>query len=144
MDPGYDKPLPLLTGMTQALTGEFYRWCRAGELRFQRCTSCGRFRHVPRPMCPACGSWESEWTRSTGRGRVVTWTVVTRPMHPAFTAVPYAPVVIELDEGVRVVSTITDCPPAELQRGLRVRVVFDAVTEAVTLPGFERDTEQTE
>ena len=50
-------------------------------------------------------------------------------------------VAVELDEGVRMVSTIVDCPPADLRRGLRVRVVFDAVTDTVTLPRFERDTE---
>ncbi|TAK35129.1 MAG: OB-fold domain-containing protein, partial [Lysobacteraceae bacterium] len=91
--------------------------------------------------CPGCGSWNFEWAKSAGRGRLFTWTVACRPMHPAFTELPYAPAVIELDEGVRMVSTIVDCPPADLRRGLRVRVVFDAVTDTVTLPRFERDTE---
>jgi uncharacterized OB-fold protein len=137
----YDRPLPLLTGMTQGLTQAFYGFCRIGELRFQRCTACGTWRHVPRPMCPGCGSWNFEWAKSAGRGRLFTWTVACRPMHPAFTELPYAPAVIELDEGVRMVSTIVDCPPADLRRGLRVRVVFDAVTNTVTLPRFEQDTE---
>jgi len=131
----YEKPLPLLEGMT----GEFYEFCRKGELRFQRCTDCGAWRHVPRATCAKCGSWRWEWARSSGRGRVFTWTVVRRPMHPAFAGdAPYAPVVVEMDEGVRLVSWLVDCPPEHITAGMPVEVVFDAVTPEVTLPKFKR------
>lgn len=132
-----ETPLPLL----RHLAGEFYSHCRSDELRFQRCTACGVFRHVPRQTCAACGAWDWEWARSSGRGTVFTWTVVRRPMHPAFAAeVPYAPVVVEMDEGVRIVSQVVDCPPDALRRGMRVEVVFEAVAPDVTLPRFRRAT----
>ena len=73
------RPLPALAGSTQ----EFYEWCRKGELRFQRCDACGTWRHVPREICARCGSAAWSWTRSSGRGRVFTWTVAARAMHPA-------------------------------------------------------------
>src|SRR5574340_1095193 len=104
----YTKPLPLLRGRTK----EFYEFCKQHELRFQRCTRCGKWRHVPRDMCAACGSWEWDWARASGRGQVFTWTIVRRPMHPAFKDEGvYAPVVIQLEEGVRLVSWLTDCAP---------------------------------
>jgi uncharacterized OB-fold protein len=132
---GYQKPLPLMEGMT----GEFFRHCRERELRFQRCSDCGRWRHVPRRCCARCGSWEWEWVRSSGRGKVFTWTVVERPMHPAFAEdVAYAPAIIELEEGVRMVSWVVDCPPGELAVGMPVEVVFEDVTDEVTLPKFRR------
>lgn len=128
------KPLPLMQGLTR----EFYEWCRRGELRFQRCLGCREWRHVPREMCPACGSSAWEWARSKGRGRVFTWTVVARAAHPAFTTdVPYAPAVIEMEEGVRLLSQV-DCPPDELSIDMPVEVVFEDVTTAVTLPRFRR------
>jgi uncharacterized OB-fold protein len=131
----YTKPLPLMQGLTQ----QFYDYCRQHELRFQRCKQCGKWRHVPRAMCAACGSWEAEWARSSGRGKVFTWTVVRRPMHPAFKDdVPYAPVVVQLEEGVRLVSWLVDCPLDEIRMGMPVEVVFDAVTPEVTLPKFRR------
>ncbi|MFN8626956.1 MAG: OB-fold domain-containing protein [Candidatus Binatia bacterium] len=131
----YAKPLPLLQGTTK----EFYEYCRKQELRFQRCKGCGKWRHVPRERCAACGSWEWEWAKSAGRGKVFTWTVVRRPMHPAFKDEgPYAPVVIEMDEGVRLVSWVVNCPPEELRKGMPVEVAFDAVTPEVTLPKFRR------
>ncbi|MBI4518426.1 MAG: Zn-ribbon domain-containing OB-fold protein [Deltaproteobacteria bacterium] len=134
-DTTYDKPLPLLQGMAQ----EFYNHCKNGELRFQRCSQCGKWRHVPRAMCAACGSWQWEWARSSGRGKVFTWTVVRRPMHPGFSNdTPYAPVVVELAEGVRMVTWLVDVAPDEIRRDMAVEVVFDAVTPEVTLPKFRK------
>jgi uncharacterized OB-fold protein len=127
------KPLPLMEGMT----AEFYAHCRNHELRFQRCKGCDRWRHVPRLCCSKCGSWEWEWARSSGRGRLFTWTVVVRPMHPAFgDDAPYAPAIIELEEGVRMVSWVVDCPPEQLAMGMPVEVIFEDVSEEVTLPKF--------
>lgn len=133
--PGSAKPMPKLDGHT----GGFYGWCRQRELRFQRCLGCGEWRHVPREMCGACGSWDWEWARSSGRGTVYTWTVVARPMHPAFAEdTPYAPTVIEMEEGVRVLSRIVDCPIEELEIGMPVEVQFEEVTADLTLPLFRR------
>ena len=131
----YVKPLPEMAGFTQ----EFYQHCRRSELRFQRCKGCGQWRHVPRHKCGGCSSWEWEWAKSRGRGKVFTWTVTRRPMHPAFAEdPPYAPVVVELEEGVRMVTWLVDCPPDEIQAGMPVEVVFDDVTAEVTLPKFRR------
>ena len=130
-----DKPLPELAGLTK----EFYNWCRRGDLRFQRCSSCDTWRHVPREMCANCGSSEWKWEKSKGKGTLFTWTVAERPMHPAFAEdVPYAPVVVEMDEGVRIVSEVVDCAPSELEIGMRVEVAFARVSDEVTLPKFRR------
>jgi len=63
--------------------------------------------------------------------------VIHRALHPGFTPdVPYATVVIELAEGVRMVSHVLDVHPEQLRVGLPVAVVFDDVTPEVTLPKF--------
>jgi len=132
---GTAKPLPELSGHA----GDFYGFCRQGELRFQRCSGCGAWRHVPRELCATCGSWDWAWTRSSGRGAVFSWIVVGRALHPAFDDdTPYAPVVVEMDEGVRLLSTMVDVAPDALEIGMRVEVVFDPVTPEVTLPRFRR------
>ncbi len=81
---------------------EFYAFLARGELRLQRCASCGAWRHPPRHRCASCGSTEVTWEPATAHGRVFTWTVTHRPVDPAFTP-PYAVVVVELDEGPRLV-----------------------------------------
>ena len=129
------QPLPVLEGFAK----DFYEGCQRGELLFQRCSDCGAWRHVPRELCPECGSWDWEWQASSGRGRVFTWTVIERALHPAFAeAAPFAAVVVELEEGVRLLSHVLDCPPDQLEMDMPVDVVFEGVTEEITLPKFRR------
>jgi hypothetical protein len=131
----YILPLPELEGLHK----EFYDHCKNHALHFQRCSDCQIWRHVPREMCPECGSWDWSWEASSGRGRVFTWTVVARPMHPAFVdACPYAPVVIEMEEGVRLLSEVADVAPADLKIDMEVTVHYDDVTDEVTLPKFKK------
>ncbi len=128
-------PLPQLTGLAK----EFYGFCKARELRFQRCSACSAWRHVPRERCGECGSASFRWEPSTGHGRIFTWVVAVRSMHPAFPSdPPIAPVVVETDEGVRLVSEVVDCPPGDLAIGMPVEVVYEDVTDQVTLPKFRR------
>lgn len=120
---------------------EFYAWCARGELRLRRCRACREWCHVPRVTCPSCAATDWSWEPVRGTGRVFTWTVVHRAMHPAFVDdVPYAVVVVELDEGPRLVSGIVDCPLEELEMEMPVEVTFersDRMGERM-LPRFRR------
>ena len=129
----YGKPLP----RGEEFNGEFYGFCRQHELRFQRCQACGTWRHMPRESCQACGSFDWTWEPVAGTGEVFSWTVIHRALHPGFSEdLPYAAVVVELQEGVRIVSHVLDLPVDQLRVGLPVRVVFDDVTPEITLPKF--------
>jgi uncharacterized protein len=131
----YSLPLP----PRQGLAGEFYGYCKQHELRFQRCVDCGTWRHLPRELCAKCGSPRAEWAKSSGRGKVFTWTTVLQPVSPRFADVtPYSAVVIEMEEGVRMVSWVVDVKAEELEIDLPVEVIFDDVTPEVTLPKFRR------
>ena len=89
--PSPPKPIPEPDG----LNAEFYEQCTKGRLYFQRCTACEAWRHLPRDMCPKCGSADWEWSPSSGRGKIYSWTVTHRAMHPSFAGdVPYAVVVV--------------------------------------------------
>ena len=64
-------------------------------------------------------------------------TVVGRALHPAFAeAVPYAPTVVEMEEGVRLLSRVEGVAPDALEIGLPVQVDFDPVTDEISLPIF--------
>ncbi len=129
----YKKPLPKRRGVA----GQFYDFCKKHELRFQRCTSCQTWRHVPRDMCAKCGSFDWEWAKSSGKGKVYSWTTAEQVMLPQFTSdVPYNASIIELEEGVRMVSWVIDIPNDDLRLDLPVEVFFDDVTPEVTLPKF--------
>jgi hypothetical protein len=129
---GYELPLPRLRG----LVAEWYGWLKRHELRFQRCAGCERWRHVPREVCPGCGSTDWSWRPSSGRGTVYTWTTTYRSLHPSWVQTPFAQVVVELEEGPRVMTSVVDRTPDELRIGMAVEVVFDDVTPEVTLAKF--------
>jgi uncharacterized OB-fold protein len=129
------RPLPVPTHDSRP----FWEAARRGELRFQRCTACGAFRHYPRPLCPRCLSPAHEWSRSTGRGTVYTWTIVRGPTLPAFEAeLPYNVVDVLMEEGVHFVSQLLDCPPEAIRAGLPVEAVFVPASEEITLVKFRR------
>lgn len=130
--PVYHLPLPRLRG----LAAEWYGWLKCHELRFQRCVRCERWRHVPREVCPGCGSTDWVWQPSSGRGTVFTWTTTYRSLHPAWVQTPFAQVVVELEEGPRVMTSIIDRAPDDLRIGMSVEVVYDDVTPEVTLAKF--------
>lgn len=126
-------PLPAPVG----LAAEWYAHLARGELRFQRCTGCGRWRHPPRHLCAACGADEWEWTKALGTGTLFSWTVTHRATHPAFAdAVPYPIVVVELDERVRIVSGLRGLAPDQLRLGLPLRAEIDRVDDAIGLVYF--------
>jgi uncharacterized OB-fold protein len=118
---------------------EFYEAARRGELVFQKCSGCGKFRHYPRPVCPHCLSRDFVWEKSSGRGTVYTWTIVRGPTLPAFEdKLPYNVVDVLMDEGVHFVSEVLDCAPEEIRAGMPVRATFVPVAEEITLVKFVR------
>ncbi len=131
----YSKPLPVPTIESKP----YWEACKRHELRIQRCKRCNRYRHDPQPMCPYCHSLEVEWAKVSGKGKVYSYGVTHRAFHPGFAdEVPYASVVIELDEGVRMVSRMVDAKTDELRIGMPVEVVFQDITDEITLPMFKR------
>ena len=83
---------------------DFYRHLATGQLHIQHCATCGSVHHPPRFSCPSCGGEELIFRPSSGEGRIFSWTVTHRPVDPGWAArLPYAIVVVEMKEGVRLV-----------------------------------------
>jgi hypothetical protein len=130
--PRRSLPLPVPDEDTQP----FWDFCREHELRAQRCTSCGRLRHTPRPTCPQCGSTEVEWQLLSGRGKVYTYAISHQAVHPALEGlVPFTTLIVELDEGLRFTSNLVE-GSAGVEIGTPVGVVFEKVSDEITLPRF--------
>lgn len=129
----YEKPLPHLHEDELP----FWEGARRGELRLPRCRGCGEVWWPAGPVCPRCLSDQIEWFRASGRGRVAAWVVFHRAYFAGFAAdVPYNVAWVELEEGPRVTSNIIEAAPEDLRVGLPVEVVFERVTDEVTLPKF--------
>ena len=115
----------------------FWEACNRGELVIQHCPKCDALRHPPRPMCPGCRSKELGWKKVSGLGTVYSYTVTHQAIHPSLRGrVPWTVIMVDLDEGVRMISHIVDCPAEDVRIRMRVEVVFEEVEAGVTLPYF--------
>jgi uncharacterized protein len=131
------------TGIVPRVTPEtagFWEGARHGELRAQRCGSCGALRFPAQPMCPRCRSFDRVWTALSGRGTIHTFSIVTgegaEPPLPGTHGWPYAVVLVELEEGVRMLSDADTESLDRLRVGAPVQVFFEVVSEEITLPRF--------
>jgi uncharacterized OB-fold protein len=129
----YQKPLPEINDENRP----FWEAAQRHELILHKCLDCAQYRYPPAPICPHCLSMKVEWSKVSGRGRVYTWTIFHQVYHPAFKAeAPYNVAVVKLDEGPQLISTVVDCNNEDLYLDMPVEVIFDEVTEEVTLPRF--------
>ena len=127
------RPLP----ETRNAGAAFWSKAAEGVLVVPKCTECGRTFWHPRPRCPHCDSERVDWIRASGRGAVHTFTVVRQSGDPYFkTKVPYAVAMIDLDEGVRIMTNIVDTPLAALAVGMRVEVLFEDAGSGIAIPLF--------
>jgi uncharacterized OB-fold protein len=125
------RPSPILTEDNH----EFWEAADAGRLVAQRCGGCGRLRHPPRPMCPHCHSLEYEVIDLAGTGTVYSYSILHYPQTPAFTY-PVVAVIVEVDEGVRMVSNLEDVSPDDVRIGMPVAVRFVPTRGDVAVPVF--------
>jgi uncharacterized OB-fold protein len=113
----------------------YWDGCARAELRYQRCGACGSAVFNPSTMCRLCGSTELAWQRSEGRGTVYSWSIVWKAPTPAF-EVPYAPAIVDVEEGFQMISAVIGCEVEDVAVGLRVRVEFHPIGSGFQLPYF--------
>ena len=127
------KTLPKPTPETQ----HFWDGARAGKLLLQQCDDCQHIYFPPRPFCPECASRGVTIFQASGKGRLYSYVINHRP--PRWIDGPYSIAVVELDEGPRMMSNIVEVEqiPEALILDMPLEVVFDAVTDDITLVKFK-------
>ncbi|MEU4248871.1 OB-fold domain-containing protein [Amycolatopsis sp. NPDC026612] len=125
------RPVPQPTSLSRPF------WDAAAERRLvlPHCAACGLTFFAPEPACPGCRSRHWAYVPSTGTGKVYAVTVVHRAPGPGF-EVPFALAIVDLDDGVSMLSHVVGCPVDDVVIGLRVRVDFRLLTAGITLPYF--------
>jgi len=132
----YIKPLPEVLPEFE----EYWKAARRHELVFQKCRSCGQEIYFPRTICYRCLSGDLEWVRSTGQGIVYSYTIIYQASYESFAPdVPYVYAIVELQEGIRMISNIININPLLVKIGMKVKVVFEDVTNEIGIPRFKPD-----
>ncbi|MFF8833909.1 bifunctional MaoC family dehydratase N-terminal/OB-fold nucleic acid binding domain-containing protein [Streptomyces sp. NPDC015130] len=113
----------------------FWEGVAAHRLLIQRCGGCASLRLPWLPGCAECGSPEWDTVEASGAGTVYSYVVMHHPPFPAFDP-PYAVGLIELAEGVRMISNVVGVPYDKVRIGMPVRLEFLRVDEELELPVF--------
>ncbi|MBC7132026.1 MAG: OB-fold domain-containing protein [Roseovarius sp.] len=88
-----------------------------GVFEIQKCDGCGTHVFHPRVICPACGGAALGWVAPTGRGTVHARTIVRRRPEKGG---DYNVVLVDLEEGVRMMSRVDGIANDDITAGLRV------------------------
>ena len=128
------KPIP----RPSTTTRPFWDGLNERKVQIQRCDGCDSWVFYPRTRCPSCLSDLLIWREVSGRGVLYTYTLARQPTAPHFAdETPQQLAVVELDEGVRMTSTLVNVEPSDIVIGMRLQPYFDQVTDAVTLLRYQ-------
>ncbi len=131
------KPTPV----TQPWTEEFWEGTKKGKLLIQTCKDCGAKIFYPRKYCPECWSANLEYVEASGKAKVFTYTTTYGMVEPKFMGdLPYTLALVDLEEGIRMMTRIVECKPEDISIGMDVEVTFEEV-EGFALPYFKPVTE---
>lgn len=125
------RPSPTVTDDSAV----FWDAAAEGRLVAQRCAGCGRLRHPPRPMCPACSSLEVKIAELSGQGILYSYAILHHPQHPAF-EYPVIAALVDLEEGVRLLSSLADVSKDDVRIGMPVYAHFVPTSDGPLIPVF--------
>ena len=128
-----NRPLPMPTEDTQP----YWDGARLGKLMIQKCINCSSLQFYPRIYCKSCLNESMTWIEATGIGTIYTFTINHRPANEFMKdKIPYVVAAIDLAEGVRMLANIVGSDVKKVKCGARVQVVFEKISEEITLPQF--------
>lgn len=130
----------------------YFQAAQDNKLVVKSCKSCNLLRWPPGAACPWCMSLDWDWQEVSGKGTIYSYEIIVHSIQAGFKEIaPYPVVVVELDEqrgqpgeaeGLRMVANLVDDnfqPEAEanVAIGKRVQVVFQKISDEMTLPQFK-------
>ena len=129
----YLKPIPTISPET----APFWEASRKHQLVVQRCKRCWHMQHYPRAICGACNHTEFDWVPSAGKGQVYSFVRVHVNRAPGWEKeVPYVFALIQLNEGIHMLSNVVGVRPEQVEIGMPVEVFFEDITSEISLPKF--------
>jgi uncharacterized OB-fold protein len=120
---------------------EFWAWCAKGELRLQRCSSCGRISWPVVEACEFCGCKDMTWAPMSGRGKIAGWCTFERDYYSGVLPMPWDTILVELDEGPLFLSNPKGFGWPEAKVGMPVKLALIECEDSAgifRLPVFEK------
>ncbi len=122
----------LLSPVANPENKAFLEAAQKDELLVKYCNACNQAHYYPRTICPHCGSDDTTWVKSAGLGEIYSYTVMRRGVE-----VPFAMAYVKLQEGISMLTHITNCDFDSIRVGQKVRVVFQETQDGKKTHLFE-------
>lgn len=127
------RPVPDVTPETEA----FWSGATDDKLLLSQCDDCGLVYHYPRALCPDCFSDDVEWIESSGRGEIYSYSTAKTISGWPEEGLPLVIAYVELKEGPRMMTNVTDCNPDTVEIGDKVEVTFVSTeNDDIAIPTF--------
>ena len=134
MSEAYQKPIPAMQPWSEG----FWKGTKEHKLLIQECNDCKAKIFYPRKYCPECWSADLGWIKASGKAKVYAHTTMMDMVEPKFWGdLPYVLALVDLKEGVRMMTRIVECDPEKVNIGMDVEVVFEDISDECALPFFK-------
>ena len=117
---------------------QFYKFLSQGKLMAGKCKRCGKTHLPPRPLCDNCYSQEFEWVEVSGKGKLLTYTVIHIAPTQFQALAPYAVGILQLENGLKLPGMIPNVPKEQLKVGMELAIDFGTCSTTQTWPQWQR------
>jgi len=117
---------------------QFYKNLAQGKLMAGKCTKCGKIHLPPRTLCDNCFSQEFTWTEISGKGTLLTFSVIHIAPQQFQALAPYAVGIIELENGLKLPGMISGVTQEQLHIGMPLTIDFGTCNTAQAWPQWPR------
>jgi len=103
----------------------FYKFVSEGKLMAAKCIKCGAMLLPPKPLCTKCFSTDFEWVKLSGKGTLLSYTVIHVSPSQFESMTPYIIGIVKLEEGLHLPGMIRGVEPEKIRVGMTLTVDFD-------------------
>ncbi|MCW4009142.1 MAG: Zn-ribbon domain-containing OB-fold protein [Candidatus Bathyarchaeota archaeon] len=127
-----------MSSQTPFTIEQFYKFMSEGKVMAAKCRKCGKIHLPPRPICDNCYAQEFSWTEVSGKGKLLTYTIIHVAPPQFQPLVPYPVGIVQLENGLRLPGMISGVAEAQLKAGIELTVDFEACNTNQTWPQWRR------
>lgn len=117
---------------------QFYKFLSEKKLMSGKCLKCGKLHLPPRPLCDNCFGQEFEWREISGKGKLLTYTIIHIAPIQFQALTPYCVGIIELDNGLKLPGMISDVSENQLKIGMQLLIDFKTCSASQSWPQWSR------
>jgi uncharacterized OB-fold protein len=117
---------------------QFYKFLTQKKIMAAKCQKCGKIHLPPRPLCDNCYSQQFEWINVSGKGKLLTYTIISIAPQQFQDLTPYAVGIVQLENNLRIPGMIQGVKQEELKIGMELTLDFDSCSSSQNWPQWQR------